>query len=270
MLDTFDRSLCNLTPPRVEVVEHHPGWYVARDDLLLGGTKSRVLAAVLRGLGWERGRPVVYAGPAQGGMQIALAAHATVDAHLFYGDRPKKGLHPRQREVLTLGGQHHYSPYPSVRPTQVKALAKRWAEEHDAVLLRWGLMYGQVIDTIAEVTRATRGRYGGFDEIWVAGGSGTLATGIALGSEGDTEVHVVPIGRTMKPDEAEGCVVHAPTTHKMDEKVKLVFPFPCDPYYDGKAWGKAIMTCFFHDETGRLGKSRLFWNVIAPPPEHES
>lgn len=269
----FNYSLCDQRVPPVERVPGHPTWWVARDDLTLGGTKSRVLTAVLHALGWSRGQPAVYAGPAQGGMQIALAVSTTVDAHLFYGERRVKGLHPRQKETLKYGAHHHYSPYPSVRPTQVKAFAKRWSEEHGATRLAWGLAYREVLNVLANLMEATFSKYGRFDEVWVAGGSGTLATGLKLGAtaaRSNAVFHVVPIGRTMHSGEAMGCVVHESPSYPMDRKVKTAAPFPCDPYYDGKAWEYAVAYTRSIREDGwdeNPSCRRLFWNVIAPPQE---
>jgi hypothetical protein len=257
----FEYALCDTEPPLVERVEGYDHWWVARDDLkFVGGTKSRFLFPLLHALGWRRGMGVCYAGPAQGGMQLALATTALSDAHLFYGERPKKGLHPRQQQTLHYGAVHHYSPYPSVRPAQVKSLCRKWAQTNDALNIRWSLSYPEVISAIGFTYEALVQKHGRFDEIWVAGGGGTLARGLYRGGHGETPVHVVPIGRRMKKDEAPGCTIHVPPAYPMDKQVTFPPPFPCDPYYDAKAWEAAIEW-----QGPRRNVRRLFWNVIAPP-----
>jgi len=54
-----------LTPPIVTV---HSGIHVVRDDLFPGGTKARFLPAL-----FDYADEVVYASPAEGGAQTALA-----------------------------------------------------------------------------------------------------------------------------------------------------------------------------------------------------
>jgi hypothetical protein len=149
-----------------------------------------------------------------------------------------------------------------VRPTQVKKLAREWSAENGALNLRWSLSYPQVVAAIAMTINRTFAQYGPFDEVWVAGGGGTIATGLRKGVPETTEVHVVPIGREMSWGEVPDCIVHPSPPYPMDKKVRWSPPFPCDPYYDAKAWEQAVNVYDRH----RQGR-RLFWNVIAPPPE---
>jgi hypothetical protein len=54
--------------PDPVVEEREPGVFVVRDDLLMGGTKRCYADQLIRGH-----REVVYASPAYGGAQIAIA-----------------------------------------------------------------------------------------------------------------------------------------------------------------------------------------------------
>jgi hypothetical protein len=58
------------TEPTPLIVEHE-GVLVVRDDLFPGGTKARLLGTLFKGVD-----EVVYASPAQGGGQTALATVA--------------------------------------------------------------------------------------------------------------------------------------------------------------------------------------------------
>jgi hypothetical protein len=53
------------------IVMEHDGVLVVRDDLFPGGTKARFLGLLFNG-----GEEVVYASPAEGGAQVALATVA--------------------------------------------------------------------------------------------------------------------------------------------------------------------------------------------------
>ena len=54
------------------VVENHNGVFVVRDDLFDGGTKARFIPLLFNGV-----NEVVYASPAEGGAQTALATVAS-------------------------------------------------------------------------------------------------------------------------------------------------------------------------------------------------
>lgn len=258
----FDRSLCDLTPPPVDFVSGN--WWVARDDLLLGGSKSRYLRAIVQAVADQPDeQEIVYAGPAQGGMALCLAVMYGARATLCYGER--KVLTPRQQETLLYGAAHVYSPYPRVRPAMVKKLAREYAQQNDALCIRWSLSYPEVVDAIGEVAATVEREYGHFDEVWVAGGGGTIARGLRAGFPESTQVVTVPIGRVMRQREVPGVVVLPMPNYAMDKPVKLRPPFPHDMYYDGKAWEVAWIDrpeILAYDDQN--AKRKLFWNVIGP------
>ena len=55
------------------IVENHNGVLVVRDDLFEGGTKARFIPSLFNGV-----TEVVYASPAEGGAQTALATVAAL------------------------------------------------------------------------------------------------------------------------------------------------------------------------------------------------
>jgi len=81
------------------VIIEHDGVLVVRDDLFAGGTKARFLSTVFEGAD-----EVVYASPAEGGAQVALAIVAGrlgKRATIFVARRATP--HPRTTEAAKLG-----------------------------------------------------------------------------------------------------------------------------------------------------------------------
>jgi hypothetical protein len=79
----------------------HEGVLVVRDDLFPGGTKARFLAMLFNGA-----EEVVYASPAEGAAQVALATVArnlNKRATIFVARRAKP--HPRTIEASNLGAK---------------------------------------------------------------------------------------------------------------------------------------------------------------------
>ena len=87
-----------MTPP---IVREHGGVSVIRDDLFPGGTKARFMPVLFEGA-----EEAVYASPAEGGAQTALATVAKdlgKRATIFVAARAK--LHPRTLEAARLGAR---------------------------------------------------------------------------------------------------------------------------------------------------------------------
>ena len=83
------------------IVENHNGVLVVRDDLFDGGTKARFIPLLFDGAD-----EVVYASPAEGGAQTALATVAAQlgkRATIFVAEREQ--LHPRTLMAKRLGAQ---------------------------------------------------------------------------------------------------------------------------------------------------------------------
>ena len=83
------------------IVREHDGVWVVHDDLYPGGTKARFMPVLFEGVD-----EAVYASPAEGGAQTALATVAKdlgKRATIFVAARAK--LHPRTLEAARLGAK---------------------------------------------------------------------------------------------------------------------------------------------------------------------
>jgi hypothetical protein len=224
----------------------HDGVTVVRDDLYPGGTKARYLGQLFGGA-----EELVYASPAEGGAQTALATIAAElgkRATIFVADRAKP--HPRALMAKRLGAQ-----VVLVKPgylNVVQARAATYCERTGARLVPFGVDTPEAIATIAEAARET-----GLEpaEVWCASGSGVLARGLALAFP-KAKRFVVQVGRDLTPDDVAGAeiIVHP---LKFGDRCKSQPPFPSDPHYDAKAWEVCL---------ARANKKAgpLFWNVTGP------
>ncbi len=231
-----------MTPP---IVREHDGIAVVRDDLYSGGTKARFLPIL-----FKNSDEVVYASPAEGGAQTALATVARdlgKRATIFVAERATP--HPRALMAKALGARVCL-----VSPgylTVVQARARAYCGASGAFLMPFGADLPEAIQIIADAARATGERP---DEVWCASGSGVLARGLALAWP-KARRHVVQVGRELAPADVAGAQIHIAKLPFVKAS-KFPVPFPCDPHYDAKAWEIA---------TARKGPGRvLMWNVTGP------
>lgn len=232
-------------PATTPVVVEHDGILVIRDDLYPGGTKARFLGAFFVGAD-----EAVYAGPAEGGAQTALATVARKlgkRATIFVAQRIRPT--PRTLEAARLGAK-----IITVQPgylSVVQARAREYCKRTGARLVPFGVDTPEVIEAIADAARATGLMT---DEVWCAAGSGVLARGLAAAWPKACR-HVVQVGRTLMPTDVAGAIIHAyPARFGREAPTKP--PFPSDPHYEAKAWE----ICVTRKGQGRV----LFWNVAGP------
>ena len=134
-----------MTPP---IVREHSGVLVVRDDLFPGGTKARFMPVLFEGA-----LEAVYASPAEGGAQTALATVAKEfgsQATIFVAARAK--IHPRTLEAARLGAK-----VVPVRPgylSVVQARAKDYAKTSGARLVPFGVDLPEAITRLAEAALA--------------------------------------------------------------------------------------------------------------------
>lgn len=231
-----------MTPP---IVIEHDGIQVVRDDLFPGGTKARYIASL-----FERADEIVYASPAEGGAQTAVAycaAAAGKRATVFVAKRAEP--HPRALLAKRLGATVvQVAPgYLSV----VQARAKAYAEAAGALLAPFGFDLPEAAEVIAEAARST-----GLDpdEVWCASGSGVLMRGLALAWP-KAHRHSVQVGRDLSAEDVAGAEIHVHPA-PFGKAIKALPPFPADPHYDAKAWEIA---------KARHGAGLVvFWNVTGP------
>jgi hypothetical protein len=226
-------------PLRVDVID---GILVVRDDLVPGGTKARVLPALLDQLG--AAGDVVYASPAYGYAQVALA-HAAADtgrsATVFTAKRNVP--HPRTVEAQRAGAR--VVMVPTGYLSNVRSKAAAYCEMTGATLLPFGLDIPEFRELLADEVRGLLPD--GPAEAWTVAGSGTLTRALQLAWP-DTAFHAVQVGRT--PDVGHARLWVAP--EKFEQDAQLRPPFPSCSNYDAKAWA-------FIRQHARPGA--LFWNV---------
>lgn len=231
-----------LPPP---TVVEHDGIHVVRDDLIGGGTKARYIVRL-----FDSADEVVYATPAEGGAQTALAWAARElgkRATLFVAKR--KVPHPRAYMAKRLGAKVY-----QVTPGYLSVVQKRardYCAATGATLAPFGLDLPEAIDAIAEAALST-----GYepDEVWCASGSGVLARALAKAWP-NARRHVVQVGRKLTAKDVAGATIHV---HPLafGQEAKTQPPFPSDPHYDAKAWE----ICKARHGAGLV----LFWNVTSP------
>lgn len=228
------------------VTTMHDGILVVRDDLFPGGTKSRFIGKL-----FEHADEVVYASPAEGGAQTALAHVAQQlgkQATIFVADR--KEPHPRAILAESLGAK-----IIKVRPgylNVVQARATAYAKATGAFLAPFGMDMPEALEAISGAALAIGESP---DEVWCAAGSGVLARALAEAWPNAVR-HVVEVGRRLSWSDVFGAVIYTyPLPFGREAKTRP--PFPSDPHYDAKAWEVCI------EKRAREGRV-CFWNVTGP------
>lgn len=203
----------------------HSGLFVVRDDLVPGGTKARVLPGLLAAI--DAARQVVYASPACGYAQVALAyaARATGrEAVVFTAKR--KEPHPRTAEAAALGAR--IVMVPAGYLAHVTARARDYCELTGATLLPFGLDHPAMITGLREVARSIPHEP---SEVWSVAGSGTLSRALQSAWP-SASFHAVRIGR--EPDVGRARLYTAP--ERFEQEARERPPFPSCSNYDAKAW----------------------------------
>lgn len=231
--------------PAPKIVEHD-GVHVVRDDLIGGGTKARYMTRLFA----EGAQEIVYASPAEGGAQTALAWTAQQfgrKATIFVAKRREP--HPRALMAKRLGALvMQVSPgYLAV----VQARARAYCEHTGATLAPFGVDMPEAIEAIAAAARSLKIAP---DEVWCAAGSGVLARGLAAAWP-KARRHVVQVGRKLSSEEVAGATIHVARL-AYSQASRAECPFPSDPHYDRKAWE----ICRARRGAGLV----LFWNVTGP------
>jgi len=227
------------------IIREHEGIAVVRDDLFSGGTKARYLPAL-----FHDAEEIVYASPAEGAAQTALAITAQrlgKRATIFVAKRAQ----PHARALMA---KRHGAKVYQVSPgylSVVSARARAYAEKTGALLAPFGVDLPETIQTIAAAARASGVQP---DEVWCAAGSGTLARGLAAAWP-NARRHVVQVGKNLEANDVAGATIHVAPL-KFEKASKAAVPFPSDPHYDAKAWE----ICKARHSAGLV----LFWNVTGP------
>lgn len=231
-------------------IEWQEGLRVVRDDLLLGGSKTRFLPYLIQGAA-----EVVFGGPFCGGAPPALAAVGRmfgIPVTIFYAKR--KVLHRNQNFVLQQGGKIFQVPAGYMAVVQKRA--RDYAAARGALFLPLGFDTPAAADPFMEAMMRAR-RQIGFDppQVWCAAGSGMLAR--CLGEVfASSEIHAVSVGlqsRQAKQIFPPNVRLH-PCSLPFQKEIRAHCPFPSNPNYDLKAWDQA---------RALAAPGSLFWNVAA-------
>lgn len=220
---------------------------VVRDDLLPYGSKQRVAWRL-----FEQGRELVYASPAEGYAQMALAAAADgQDGRLTLFLAARRREHPNTVEARRLGANVQ-----TVRPgymTVVAARARDYCEQHDAELLPFGLKHPLLEQGLTEAGEQAGEALGHEPaEVWTVAGSGVLSRALQAAWP-NALFFAVQIGHKLtEQDRGRAIVIEAP--ERFAQNARQPPPFPSNGNYDAKAWR-------FIGEHASPGA--LFWNVAA-------
>ena len=225
----------------VPVVEEHNGVLVVRDDLLPGGTKMRAIMPLIES---SSAIEFVYASPAQGYAQVALAYCAALAgrrATVFTAAR--KAPHPLTIRAQQAGAK--IIPVAFGRLGNVQAKARTYAQQHGAFLVPFGCEDPRCMMGISEAARSI-----GIDpaEVWSVAGSGVLTRSLQHAWP-DADFHAVVVGKANIDTGRAKRIIHPqPFEHEADMRP----PFPSASTYDAKAWCHVIRR-----------QDALFWNVGA-------
>lgn len=218
----------------------HDGVTVVRDDLLEGGTKSRVIDLVLD----DDAPEYVYASTVYGYAQIALAVAARrrgKPSTIFSAKRGTRYIRTRQAEAAGA----RIVEVPDGMLSVVTHRAKAYCAKTGAQLVPFGVETPAVFDALVTLARS-------LDvtprEVWSVAGSGLLTRAL---QEAWPRVPVnAVIVSTSSADTGRARRFLAPETFGVDAKV--VPPFPSCSNYDAKAW--RFVKAY-------AGAGALFWNV---------
>lgn len=223
-------------------IEKHDGVWVVRDDLLPGGTKSRIFRALMMSRAESE---FVYASPGVGLAQVALAVaayHTCRQATIFVAKRATYSH--RTKQAADFGARIiEVSPgYLNV----VQARARAYAEERGAYMVPFG---GAGVGAAA-ITEAARGIAAAPKHVWCAAGSGTVARALQEAWP-EASIHAVQVG---KPVALAAPAVKVVSPYAYAEACRSQPPFTADRYYEAKAWELLA-------RSERPTAEILFWNV---------
>lgn len=139
---------------------------------------------------------------------------------------------------------------------------KKYIEEQGGYMLPVGLTCAETVKALALESSRIGSQY---RTIVVCTGTGTIATGLALGAP-TTTIYGVSCGMSIARQRHRinllshpnllGNLILVPPTYDYYDKINSC-PFPAHPYYDTKAWDWLTKNVY------KLEKPILFWNIGA-------
>lgn len=242
--------------------------YVARDDLLQGGTKQRAIVPFLLDMANEGAKEFVYASPPSGFAQVALASvckQLGFSCVLFCvgrddGGIPSANLH----EFAVLAGSFGAVTYTVPCLRVAEAAATEYASARDgAMKLPLGFdapeFRAHLEEALAEQWGHVLDAMGGEpSEVWLPIGSATLGTVFRSIVPDHIHLHCVDVHVLHANDERILHLCELPNVHHYDvpelfaNQAEMQPVFPSNAYYDAKLWR-------FVSE--KAAEKALWWNV---------
>lgn len=225
------------------VIEEYSGFLVVRDDLLPGGTKMRAIMPLIES---SLATEFVYASPAQGYAQVALALcaeRAGRRATIFTAKR--KEMHPLTLRAKQAGAKIVMVPFGYL--SVVQARAREYAKEVGAYLVPFGAEDARCMSYVADAAKSI-----GIlpDEVWTVAGSGVLTRSLQLAWPA-ASFNAVLVGKKDSNVGKAQRIIHADA---FDRPARVMPPFPSAKNYDAKAWEHIKR---------QASRGALFWNVGA-------
>ena len=282
-------------------VEKYQGIFVKREDEAVNHplappfSKMRGVLAHLTELRDKGIRTVGYAESAisMAGWGLAwtaqqLGLQAVIFAPVYKCDHTYlEVLRKHRKHWERLGAQ--IVPMPAGRTKIIYYQGRKWMEEHypkNSEMLPIGMSFPETVDaTAAEYIWTLKEYKLQPKNVVLCVGSGTIAAGVARGiAESNLKTKLwgiltrdgsVPEKlRYMEklagfPLSSEGMLGTFSSTSvtllssgfEYTQKSKIVVPFPCNPYYDAKAWEWLVSRKSTYEEFNR--KQTVFWNIGA-------
>jgi hypothetical protein len=231
-----------ITLPPPPVVDRVGRFYVVRDDMLAGGTKLRFLLPFLHG---RNEGEIVYASPAQGYAQIALAhACKQLGKRAVIVVAKRKTQHPRTLAARAAGAIVILVDHGRLNVLQARA--RQICEDRGSYLLPFGADVPEAIDHLAASARSLNISPA---EVWACSGSGVLIRGLQQAWPA-ASFNAVRVGA--EPNIGRARLYVAP--EKYEDPAEMPPPYPSCDNYDAKVWR-------FANKHGSDGA--LIWNVGA-------
>lgn len=238
--------------------------WVARDDLLDGGTKRRALDYLIgHAPAHAQIEEWVYGeSPAWGYAQWALALTCATyqkQAVIFMADRAIERRHRLQHLALGAGAIIHWVPNGMLSVTRARARQYVAASPATRALLPMGGDTPTAAQCLQQTLTAFRQTLTIPPQvIWSALSSGTLSRALQA-TFPDAEVHGVVVGHTPTADQAGRAILHrSPYAFATPIKAIDAPPYPSAAEYDAKVW-----PLFRHWRETHPGIPALIWNVGA-------
>jgi len=245
--------------------------------------KTRGLLPYLQKLRERGTRTVAYMDTSisMAGWGLAYCAPlADLQAIVFYPrykEGPRHNIAEHAKRCTQLGAEVRYLERPAQMSINWYRVKNYLVDNYnDAVLLPQGLPFMETLYSVAEeVNNVPKAALGG--TLVVSVGSGTMLAGILTGlnqnnirqhvhgilvSEGDVVATTHKIiskscGRMMAGHWWKNYLQLYWTGYKYIDTVEMNIPFPCNKYYDAKAWR------YLAENLHILEKPILFWNIGA-------